>query len=116
MHKSIKLMVAGVLGCIPALALAHTEHAHGNSLFLTLLHPFTGIDHLIGLFLLGLLLYMARHHHIYPHWLGALCMLFLPLLFSYSYSTTMILAMDTICLGLLAWLRLMPSDLLGLES
>ena len=116
MHTMIKLIMPGVLLSIPALALAHSDHTHGNSLLLSLLHPFTGVDHLIGLFLLGLVLYVARHQHTWQRWIGAICVLFIPLLFSYSLSTTTILAMDAVCLGLLAWLRNISPAMLRLES
>lgn len=54
---SIRNLAACIaLASLPSLALAHPGHSHDAGFMAGVLHPFGGIDHLLGLALAGLLL------------------------------------------------------------
>jgi len=60
MHMLSKLWTIGLLFTLPGMSQAHVQHAHGQSLLLTLLHPLTAIEHIVGLLLLGTIIYVVK--------------------------------------------------------
>jgi urease accessory protein len=56
MNRIRKLAACLALVSLPTLALAHPGHSHDAGFVAGALHPFSGIDHLLGLALAGLLL------------------------------------------------------------
>lgn len=52
----ISAIKMGLLACVmtPSLALAHPGHEHASSFLSGLSHPFTGTDHLLAMFAIGL--------------------------------------------------------------
>lgn len=70
--KPIKNFCAALAALLPMLAAAHTGHEHGSSGFAAgLMHPLSGLDHVLLAFGLGLLLYRGVKH---GGILGGLCL------------------------------------------
>lgn len=82
-----RLLVFGALAGLPGVALAHTGHGEMSSFASGLVHPLTGLDHVLAMVAVGLL---AAH-------LGGRSMLALPLVFM-----TMVLAGGAVALAGLA--------------
>jgi len=105
MRMLSKLCTIGLLFTLPGMSQAHVQHAHGQSLLLSLLHPLTAIEHIVGLLLLGCIIYVVKRLQTYRVQASVFCLLGTPVLFSFTTSTAAIVSMDAICLGLLVYLK-----------
>ena len=65
-HKSLVRIATAALGLLPALALAHPGHGETSSFVAGALHPLSGLDHLIGFTVVGILATRLGGRYLWP--------------------------------------------------